>query len=69
MVSIEEMRAECVRHYVERRNTPEHAELIVPKDESAIRRIYAYIQERKKQGYTQGTQPFPNLTDEETAAE
>ena len=68
MVSLEEMRAECVRHYVERRHSPAHADLIVPTDESKIRRIYACIQEEKKTGYTQGPNPFPYLTDEETAA-
>ena len=42
------MRAECIRHYVERGHSPAHAELIVPKDEAEIRRIYECIQEEKK---------------------
>ena len=45
MVSMEGMRAECVRHYVERGHTPAHADLIVPKDEAEVRRIYGRIQE------------------------
>lgn len=48
MESIEEMRAVCVAHYVERGHSPAHADLIVPKDEKEIRRIYSIIQEEKK---------------------
>lgn len=48
MVSIEEMRAECVRHYVERGHSPAHADLIVPKDEAELLRIYGLIQEEKE---------------------
>ena len=44
-MTVEKVRAECVRHYVERGHTPAHAELIVPKDEAEIRRIYGRIQE------------------------
>ena len=44
-MEVAEMRAECIRHYVERRHTPDHAELIVPKDEAELRRIYGRIQE------------------------
>ena len=69
MVSIERMRAECVRHYVERRHSPEHADLIVPKDEAEIRRIYECIQEEKKRGLWGDPNTFPNLITEETAAE
>ena len=47
-MTVEKMRAECIRHYVERRHTPAHAELIVPKDETEIRRIYGCIQEEQK---------------------
>ena len=43
-ITVEEMRAICVAHYVERRHTPAHADLIIPKDESEIRRIYDCIQ-------------------------
>ena len=48
MESIEEMRAVCVAHYAERGHSPAHADLIVPKDEKEIRRIYSIIQEEKK---------------------
>lgn len=39
-LTIEEMRAICVTHYVERGYSPDHADLIVPTDEKEIRRIY-----------------------------
>lgn len=42
------MRTECVRHYVERGHSPAHADLIVPKDEAEIRRIYGCIQKEKE---------------------
>ena len=57
-MEVEEMRAECVRHYVERRHTPDHADLIVPKDEAEIRRIYEYIQEGKERGYAPPSNPL-----------
>jgi len=69
MVSLEGMRAECVRHYVERGHTPAHAELIVPKDEVEVRRIYGCIQEEQEMGYTPPPNPFPNLLNEETTAD
>lgn len=47
-MEIEKMRAECVRHYVERGNTPAHAEEYVPKDEAEVRRIYGCIQEEQE---------------------
>ena len=48
MVSMEGMRAECVRHYVERGHSPAHADLIVSKDEAELLRIYGLIQEEKE---------------------
>ena len=69
MESIEEMRAVCVAHYVERRHTPAHADLIIPKDEKEIRRIYKCIQEEQERGYFEYPTAFPFLLDEETAAE
>ena len=57
-MEVEEMRAECVRHYVERRHTPDHADLIVPKDEAEIRRIYECIQEGKERGYAPPSNPL-----------
>ena len=45
MEAIDALRAECVRYYVERGHSPAHADLIVPKDEAAIHRIYGCIQE------------------------
>ena len=68
-MEITTMRAECVRHYAERDKNPAHAERIVPKDEAEIRRIYGCIQKEKKMGYTPPPNPFPNLLDEEAAAE
>lgn len=47
-LTIEEMRAVCVAHYVERGHTPAHADLIVPRDEMEIRRIYACIQKEQE---------------------
>lgn len=46
-ITVEEMRAICVAHYVERGHTPAHADLIVPKDENEIRRIYDCIQKER----------------------
>lgn len=40
MESIEEMRVVCVAHYVERRHTPAHADLIVPKDEEEMKSAF-----------------------------
>lgn len=58
MVSIEEMRAECVRHYVERRNPPAHAEIIVGNKEEQIRHIHNCIQEGKEVGYAPPSNPL-----------
>lgn len=80
MLAIEEMRAECVRHYVERGYTPAHADLIVPKDEAEVHRIYGCIQEELKRAkrYKEVPCPVAGLNtvqiveiqpDEETAAE
>lgn len=74
------MRTECVRHYVERGHTPAHAELIVPKDEAEIRRIYGNIQEEQEKAKHCKKVPRPivglnifeiveNDPTEETAAE
>ena len=48
-LTIEEMRAICVTHYVERGYSPDHADLIVPNDEKEIRRIYTCIQKEQEQ--------------------
>ena len=68
-MTVEQMRAECIRHYVGRRHSPEHAEIIIPKDEKEVRRIYACIQEEEERGTFESPNPFPDLPDEETAAE
>lgn len=47
-ISIEEMRAVCVQHYVERGYSPAHAEAHIGTDEKEIRRIYECIQKEKK---------------------
>ncbi len=57
-MEVEEMRAECVRHYVERGHSPAHADLIVPKDEDEVRRIYGCIQEEKEIGYAPLSNPL-----------
>jgi len=46
-LTIEEMRAVCVAHYVERRNSPEHAEVIVGNKEEQIRHIFDCIQKEQ----------------------
>ncbi len=66
-LTIEEMRAVCVTHYVERGHSPDHADLIVPTDEKEIRRIYACIQ--KEQAVKQIPHWIAGLTVVETAAE
>lgn len=48
-LTIEEMRAACVAHYVERRYSLAHADMIVPMDEEEIRRIYDCIQKEQEQ--------------------
>ena len=48
MEAINEMRTECVRYCVEQGHNPAHAELIVPKDETEVRRIYGCIQEKQE---------------------
>ena len=48
MEAINEMRTECVRYCVEQGHNPAHAELIVPKDETEVRRIYRCIQEKRE---------------------
>lgn len=48
MEVINEMRAECVRYCVEQGHNPAHAELIVPKDEAEVRRIYGCIQKEQE---------------------
>jgi hypothetical protein len=66
-VTIEEMRAVCVTHYVERGHSPDHAEMIVGNDEREIRRIYDCIQ--KEQEVKQIPHRIAGLTVIETAAE
>ena len=48
MLTIEKKRAECVRYCVEQGHNPAHAELIVPKDETEVRRIYGCIQKEQE---------------------
>lgn len=48
MEAINEMRAECVRYCVEQCHNLAHAELIVPKDETEVRRIYSCIQKEQE---------------------
>lgn len=58
MEAIKKLRAECVRHYVKRRNTPEHAEIIVGNKEEQIRHIYKCIQDGKDVGYAPLSNPL-----------
>ena len=59
MEAIKEMRAECIRHYVERRHTPDHADLIVPKDEPEVLRLCAQIQEEEERATQCSLIPHP----------
>lgn len=68
-LTIEEMRAICVTHYVERGYSPDHADLIVPTDEKEIRRIYGCIQEERKRKIKLIPHRIAGLTVVETAAE
>ena len=68
-LTIEEMRAICVTHYVERGYSPDHADLIVPTDEKEIRRIYGYIQEEQGRKIKLIPRRIAGLTVVETAAE
>ena len=77
-MTVEKMRAECVRHYVERRHTPDHADLIVPKNEAGILYTYEKIQEEteKAKRCRQISRPIADLNvieiveaDEETTAD
>ena len=66
MEAINEMRAECVRHYVDRGYSPEWAERVIHANRKLIPSIYSIIQAEQ-----QGTAPpYPPIeADEETAAE
>ena len=68
-LTIEEMRAICVTHYVERGYSPDHADLIVPTDEKEIRRIYGCIQEEQGRKSKLIPRRIAGLTVVETAAE
>ena len=68
-LTIEEMRAICVTHYVERGYSPDHADLIVPTDEKEIRRIYGCIQEEQGRKVKLIPHRIAGLTVVETAAE
>lgn len=48
MEAMNEMRTECVCYCVEQGHNPAHAELIVPKDETEVRRIYGCIQKEQE---------------------
>ena len=69
MEAINEMRAECVRYYVDKGYPLDHCEMYVPKDEAEIRRIYGCIQKEKEMGYTPPPNPFSYLFAEETTAD
>ena len=47
MEAMNEMRAECVRHYVERGHSPAHAELIVPRTKPKSS-VFMDLSKRKK---------------------
>ena len=68
-LTIEEMRAICVTHYVERGYSPDHADLIVPTDEKEIRRIYGCIQEEQGRKIKLIPHRIAGLTVVETAAD
>ncbi len=68
-LTLEEMRAECVRFYVEKGYSLEHSEAYIPNDEAEILRIYTHIQKEKERGYSPNPNPFSYLFDEEATDE
>lgn len=51
MLSLNEMRTECVRYYVAKGYSLEHSEAYIRNDPDEILRVYTHIQEEKEQGY------------------
>ena len=68
-LTIEEMRAVCVTHYVERGYSPAYADGFIPTDEKEIRRIYGCIQEEQGRKIKLIPHRIAGLTVMETAAE
>ena len=69
MLSLDEMRAECVRYYVDKGYSLEHSEAYIHNDPDEILRVYTHIQEETKRGYFPGLNPFSPLFAEEATAE
>ena len=66
MEAIKKMRADCVRHYIDRGYSPEWAERVIYANRKLIPSIYSIIQAEQ-----QGTAPpYPPIeVDEEAAAD
>ena len=58
METINKLRAECVRYYVDKGYPLDHCEMYVPKDEAEIRRIYGCIQKEKEWEQTAPSNPL-----------
>lgn len=68
MEAIKTMRAECVRHYVDKGYSPEWAERVIYANRKLLPSIYAIIQ-AEQQGSKIPYPPIETEADEETAAE
>lgn len=69
MLSLDEMRAECVRYYMAKGYSLEHSEAYIRNDPDEILRVYMHIQEETKRGYFPSLNPFSHLYDDEATAE
>ena len=68
MEAIKTMRAECVRHYVDKGYSPEWAERVIYANRKLLPSIYAIIQ-AEQQGSKIPYPPIETEADEDTAAE
>ena len=66
--TLAQMRAECVRHYVDKGYSPEWAERVIYANRKFLPSIYAIIQ-AEQQGSKIPYPPIETEADEETAAE
>jgi len=68
MLSLDKMRTECVRYYVDKGYSLEHSEAYIHNDPDEILRVYTHIQEEKERSYFPSLNPFSHLFDDETTA-
>ena len=66
--TLAQMRAECVRHYVDKGYSPEWAERVIYANRKLLPSIYAIIQ-AEQQGSKIPYPPIETEADEDTAAE